>query len=64
MLLWGGNANNGALCGLVYANANNVFSNANANIGARLEFQYNDSESLAPVERLRRGKKTRDAVKP
>jgi hypothetical protein len=38
VLLFGGNANNGPLCGLVYANANNDFGIANANIGARLEF--------------------------
>lgn len=38
VLLVGSNANNGALGGLSAANANNVFSNANANIGARLNF--------------------------
>ena len=32
----GGNANNGAQCGLSYANSNNAFSNSNTNIGARL----------------------------
>ena len=32
----GGNANNGAQCGLSYANSNNGFSNSNTNIGARL----------------------------
>lgn len=34
----GGNANNGSQCGVSYANSNNGFANANANIGARLEF--------------------------
>lgn len=32
----GGNANNGAQCGISYANSNNAFSNSNTNIGARL----------------------------
>lgn len=31
----GGNANNGSNCGLAYVNANNAFSNANDNWGAR-----------------------------
>lgn len=48
--MWGGNANNGALCGLVYANANNVFSNANANIGARLEFIIKNLKALPPLK--------------
>lgn len=34
--LFGGNSNNGANCGLAYANSNNAWSNANANISARL----------------------------
>ena len=34
--LFGGNANNGSICGLSASNANNVFSNANTNIGAQL----------------------------
>ena len=34
----GGNANNGANCGVSYANSNNAFSNSNTNIGARLKF--------------------------
>lgn len=34
--LFGGNSNNGANCGLAYANSNNVWSNSNANISARL----------------------------
>ena len=33
----GGNANNGAQCGVSYANSNNGFSNSNTNIGARLK---------------------------
>ncbi len=37
MKLWlfGGNSNNGANCGLAYANSNNAWSNSNANISAR-----------------------------
>lgn len=38
-LLFGGNANNGTNCGFVYANANNVPANANANIGSRIYSQ-------------------------
>jgi len=34
----GGNANNGAHCGLSNSNSNNAFSNSNTNIGARLKF--------------------------
>lgn len=34
----GGNANNGSICGLSCSNANNAFTNSNANIGARLKF--------------------------
>jgi hypothetical protein len=37
-LLSGGNANNGANAGCVYANTNNVPTNTNANIGSRLRF--------------------------
>ena len=33
----GGNANNGANCGLAYSNSNNDFSNSRTNIGARLK---------------------------
>lgn len=36
LLIVGSNANNGSQCGLSYANSNNGFSNANDNIGARL----------------------------
>lgn len=34
--LFGGNSNNGANCGIAYANSNNVWTNSNANISARL----------------------------
>ena len=34
--LFGGNSNNGSNCGLAYANSNNVWSNSNSNISARL----------------------------
>ena len=34
--LFGGNSNNGANCGLAYANSNNGWTNANSNISARL----------------------------
>ena len=40
LLYVGSNANNGSLCGLSASNANNPFSNSNANIGARLKFIY------------------------
>lgn len=40
LLLVGGNANNGSGCGLSASNANNGFSNSNANTGARLKFIY------------------------
>lgn len=35
-VLFGGNANNGANAGLVYANTNNVPSNTSATIGSHL----------------------------
>lgn len=35
LVLLGGNANNGANCGLGYVNSNNAFSNSNANYGSR-----------------------------
>lgn len=37
--IWGGNANNGANCGLAYANSNNAWTNANSNISARHTFK-------------------------
>ena len=42
--LFGGNANNGSICSLSASNANNVFSNANSNIGAQLTLKH-DSET-------------------
>ena len=36
--LFGGNSNNGSKCGLAYANSNNVWSNSNSNISARLTY--------------------------
>jgi len=36
----GGNANNGAQCGVSCANSNNAFSNSGTNIGARLKFCF------------------------
>ena len=36
--MFGGNSNNGANCGLAYANSNNAWSNSNANISARHTF--------------------------
>ncbi len=38
VLFWGGSAHHGALCGLVYADADYAFSHADASIGARLGF--------------------------
>ena len=36
--MFGGNSNNGANCGLAYANSNNAWSNSNSNISARHTF--------------------------
>lgn len=36
--MFGGNANNGANCGFVYSNSNNVPSNTWTNIGSRKGF--------------------------
>lgn len=41
LLLVGGNANNGSLCGLSYANSNHGFSSSWTSIGARLAFYGN-----------------------
>lgn len=41
VVYWGGNANNGANCGLAYANSNNAWSNSNANIGSRHTKEHN-----------------------
>lgn len=40
MKLWlfGGNSNNGANCGLAYANSNNGWAHSDANISARHTF--------------------------
>ena len=46
----GGNANNGANCGVAYANSNNDFSNSNTNIGARLKF-FTKGDILIPFSR-------------
>ena len=43
----GGNANNGAQCGLAYANSNNAFSNSNTNIGARLKLYTKNIHCLS-----------------
>lgn len=40
-LIVGGNANNGANDGLSYANSNNVFTNANQNVGSRQYYYCN-----------------------
>ena len=37
LVLWGGDADNGANCGLACALSNNDASNTNANVGSRLE---------------------------
>lgn len=39
-VLRGGNANNGANAGFVNLNTNNAASNANANIGAQLNYKF------------------------
>ncbi len=49
LLYVGGNANNGSICGLSASNANNGFSNSNANIGARLKIIFeNNTQSKTP----------------
>lgn len=45
----GGNANNGAQCGLSYANSNNGFSNSNTNIGARLNIYIEQKKELSDM---------------
>lgn len=42
---FGGNANNGANCGFVYANSNNAPSNTNANIGSRQYFSVKNIQT-------------------
>lgn len=42
LLYVGGNANNGALCGLSYANSNHGFSSSHTYIGARLAFKSSE----------------------
>ena len=46
VVLWGGNANNGAYAGLVYPNSNNAWSNSNSNIGSRHTMKYYSILSL------------------
>jgi len=56
LLYVGGNANNGSICGLSASNANNDFSNSNANIGARLKFILkNKIRSKAPMKTAQLG---------
>jgi len=45
---YGGNWSNGANAGLFYANVNNVPSNANSNIGARLAKENNGQKPVGP----------------
>lgn len=56
---FGGNANNGANCGFLYANTNNAPSNTNANIGSRLYFsrKNNVRAALAEMRRLQSNRK-------
>lgn len=48
VVIVGGNANNGSNAGLFYVNSNNDSSNANRNIGTRLNslFKFSDVVSL------------------
>lgn len=46
VVLWGGNANNGANAGLVYPNSNAAWSNSNSNIGSRHTMKYYSILSL------------------
>lgn len=55
--LFGGNSNNGANCGLAYANSNNVWSNSNANISARHTLS---ATNYVRVSVLRHGKSPDD----
>ena len=48
LLYVGGNANNGSICGLSCSNANNAFSNSNANIGSRLNFILGKIQGKTP----------------
>lgn len=50
--MFGGNANNGANAGFVYANSNNVPSDTNANIGSRLYFSIHMKETMERRPRL------------
>lgn len=54
--LWfvGGSSNNGANCGLAAANSNNVWSNSNANISARLTIRKRKNKNIR-VSVLRHG---------
>jgi len=55
--LFGGNANNGSICSLSAANANNDFSNANPNIGAQLTFKHDFDNPANRAPEIQRGKK-------
>ena len=44
--LFGGNSNNGANCGLAYANSNNAWSNSNSNISARLTIRKRENKII------------------
>ena len=50
LLYVGGGANNGSACGLSASNANNAFSNSNANIGGRLKFILNKKANNTPLK--------------
>jgi hypothetical protein len=54
--LFGGNANNGSICSLSASNANNVFSNANSNIGAQLTFKHDFEISQTLPLKIREAK--------
>lgn len=47
--LFGGNSNNGANCGLAYANSNNAWSNSNSNISARHTFNGRETIRVSLV---------------
>ena len=47
LLRVGGDAANGARCGLSYANSNSAFSSSNTNIGARLAFKSHELAKYA-----------------
>jgi hypothetical protein len=51
-VLFGGNANNSAYAGLMYANTNNTPSNTNTNIGSQLCLKIKKSKDLGSCQKI------------